>query len=49
MRALCTEPTSEEGRDKRVWTRMALRRKVHELKIGCFIIQKEEKEEKEEE
>ena len=45
MIASCTEPTSEEGRDK---AGVALGT-VHELKRGRVMIQKEKKEEKEEE
>ena len=45
MTASCTEPTSEEGRDK---AGVALGT-VHELKRGRVMIQKEKKEEKEEE
>lgn len=45
MIASCTEPISEEGRDK---AGVALGT-VHELKRGRVMIQKEKKEEKEEE
>ena len=45
-RALCTEHVSVEGR---AWTRMPLRKVVHELKRRCLMIQREKKEEGKEE